>query len=250
MTAIAAKFGPLKRLVDEADLLSDAEEKDLLSKLDEISERQKCDLVIVTVKDLGGKTPEAFADDYFDYNGYGQGEDHSGLLLLLSMKERDWHITTTGYAIRAFTDAGLEYMSDRFVPKLSSGEYKQAFNSFAELSDKFLTQAKTDKPYDKGNLPKKPLSWIWLPISLGVGLVIAFIVVSSMASQLKSVEPDVAATNYIVENSLTVTQAEEKFLYKTIDKVARPKESKSSSGGSSTHTSSLGRTHGGAGGKF
>ena len=71
-----------------------------------------------------------------------------------------------------------------------------------------------------------------------------------MAGQLKSVEPDVAATNYIVENSLTVTQAEEKFLYKTIDKVARPKESKSSSGGSSTHTSSSGRTHGGAGGKF
>ena len=250
LTAIAAKFGPLKRLVDEADLLSDAEEKDLLSKLDEISERQKCDLVIVTVKDLGGKTPEAFADDYFDYNGYGQGEDYSGLLLLLSMKERDWHITTTGYAIRAFTDAGLEYMSDRFVPKLSSGEYEQAFNSFAELSDKFLTQAKTDKPYDKGNLPKEPLSWIWVPLSLGVGLVTAFVVVSSMAGQLKSVEPDVAATNYIVENSLTVTQAEEKFLYKTIDKVARPKESKSSSGGSSTHTSSSGRTHGGAGGKF
>lgn len=69
----ATNVGSQKRLVDEADLLSDAEEKDLLSKLDEISERQKCDLVIVTVKDLGGKTPEAFADDYFDYNGYGQG---------------------------------------------------------------------------------------------------------------------------------------------------------------------------------
>ena len=44
------------RLVDKADCLTDSEEKNVLSLLDEISTRQKMDLVIVTVPSLGGKT--------------------------------------------------------------------------------------------------------------------------------------------------------------------------------------------------
>ncbi len=245
----ATNAGSQKRLVDQANLLSDDQKKELMSLLDEISERQKCDVVIVTVKNLGGKTAEAFADDYFDYNGYGQGEDFTGLLLLLSMKERDWHISTTGYAIKAFTDAGMEYMSDKFVPKLSDGDYYEAFTDFAELCDKFLTQAKTDKPYDVGNLPKEPFSWIWIPIAIAVGLVIAFVAVSAMAGQLKSVEPDLGASNYIDKNSLNITTSQQDFIRSIVNKVERPKEEKES-GGSSTHTSSSGRTHGGSGGKF
>lgn len=46
----------LPRLTDEADLLSDSEETDLLAKLDEISDRQKCDVVVATVNSLEGKT--------------------------------------------------------------------------------------------------------------------------------------------------------------------------------------------------
>ena len=42
----------------------------------------------------GGKTAEAYADDYYDYNGYGYGENDDGLLLLVSMGEREWAITT------------------------------------------------------------------------------------------------------------------------------------------------------------
>ena len=40
----------LPRLVDNADLLSNEEEQSLLAQLDEISERQQCDVVIVTVE--------------------------------------------------------------------------------------------------------------------------------------------------------------------------------------------------------
>ena len=42
----------LPRLTDEADLLTDAEEEELLTKLDEISERQQCDVVVATVNSL------------------------------------------------------------------------------------------------------------------------------------------------------------------------------------------------------
>ena len=47
---------PGARLADMADILSDAQEAELLSALDETSKRQQMDIVIVTVKDLGGKS--------------------------------------------------------------------------------------------------------------------------------------------------------------------------------------------------
>ena len=39
----------LPRLTDEADILSDTEEAKLLKNLDEVSERQKCDVVIAMI---------------------------------------------------------------------------------------------------------------------------------------------------------------------------------------------------------
>ena len=54
------------RLVDEADLLTPAEEAELVAKLDSISKRQQFDIVVLTVNSIGGKSPDAFADDYYD----------------------------------------------------------------------------------------------------------------------------------------------------------------------------------------
>ena len=128
----------LPRLVDRADLLSELEEEELEARLDEISERQQADVVVVTVNSLDGKSAQDYADDFYDYNGYGIGTDKSGILLLVSMEARDWHITTTGFGIRAITDAGLDYISDQFLPYLSDGEYLDAFETYADLCDEFL----------------------------------------------------------------------------------------------------------------
>ena len=87
-TAISAASMP--RLVDGADLLTDSEEITLLSMLGEISERQMLDVVIVTTNTLEGKSPMAYADDFYDYNGYGFGASYDGVLLLVSMEDRDW----------------------------------------------------------------------------------------------------------------------------------------------------------------
>ena len=54
----------LNRLEDEADILTDAQEQVLMQKLDEISERQQCDVAVVTVYSLRGKSAQDFADDY------------------------------------------------------------------------------------------------------------------------------------------------------------------------------------------
>ena len=85
----------MPRLVDKAELLSDSEKTELLYTLDEISERQQVDVVVLTVPSLEGASPMEYADDFYDNNGYGFGDNHDGILFLISMEERDWYISTT-----------------------------------------------------------------------------------------------------------------------------------------------------------
>lgn len=252
MTAAIPAFAAsdLPRVVDNAGLLTESEESALLSKLDEISKRQQADVVVVTADTLDGKTPMDYADDFYDYNGYGFGKNYDGVLLLVSMEDRDWWMSTSGYGITAITDAGIEYISDKFLSDLSDGDYAGAFSTYAELCDEFFTQAKTGQPYDVGHMPKEPFNFAWcLAGALVVGYVVAAIVTGRMKRQLQTVRFQSAANSYVKANSMNVTESHDLFLYTQVARHEKPKET-SSSGGSSTHTSSSGSTHGGGGGKF
>ncbi len=238
----AAAETPL--LFDEADLLTDAEEAILSDTLEEISRRQSLDIVIVTVNSTGERTATEYADDFYDYGGYIE----DGILLLVSMEEREWAVSTSGYGITAFTDAGLDYLTDQITGFLSSGEWNAAFLCFAGLCDEFITQARSGSPFDSGNLPKKPFTPIRTGlIALAIGSVIAFIKMNSLKNQLNTVRAKEKAADYVKKDSLTITESRDFFLYRN---VSRTQKSESSSGGSSTHTSSSGNVHGGSSGKF
>jgi len=243
----------MPRLVDGADLLSGSEEAKLLDKLDEISNRQQVDIVIVTENSLGGKSPMEFADDFYDNNGYGFGDGKDGILFLISMEERDWYISTAGFGITAVTDAGLAYMSEKFLGKLGDGEYAAAFTVFAGLCNDFLTQARTGEPYDAGNLPKEPFRAVRnLFLAFGIGFLISLVITGIMRGKLKTVHSQPAADSYIKNGSMELTKQSDLFLYRHIVRREKPKEHDRMGrpGGSSTHTSSSGTRHGGGGGKF
>ena len=171
-----------------------------------------------------------------------------GVLLLVSLEDHDWYISTCGYGITVFTDAGIRYIGEQIRPQLADGDYLGAFENYIELCDDFIDQANSGEAYDTDHMPKKPLSAIWLGLSFAAGLGAALLAVGSMKSQLKSVGMQREARDYIRPGSLQVTSGGDYFLYRTIHRTEKPKPK--SSGGSSTHTSSSGRTHGGGGGKF
>ncbi len=236
-------YASSNHLVDSAGLLTGTEADHLEAKLSRISDRHNVDIVIVTVDSTDGKTPMEFADDCYDYNSYGE----DGILLLVSMEDSDWWVSPPGYGITAVTHAGLDYMSDQFVPYLSDGEFSQAFEKFADLCDEFITRAKNGDPYDSHNLPKEPFGLVPnLLIALGIGLVAAWILTGSMKAKLKTVRQQAKADAYIASGSLQLTHSRDLFLYTHLDRREKPK----SDSGSSTHTSSSGTTHGGGGGKF
>ena len=239
--ALAAESQP--RLVDRADLLNASEERDLLEKLDEISTRQEMDVVVVTIDSLNGVSAMDYADDYFDYNDYAP----DGVLLLVSMEAGDWWISTTGYGITAFTDAGIKYIGNQVVPYLSDGKFAEGFSVFADLCDQFLTQAESGDPFDTHNLPKAPFKLLRnMILALVIGLAAAFFATGSMKKKLKSVVQKAQADDYVTPGSLQITKSRDFPLYTHLDRREKPK----SGSGSSTHTSSSGTTHGGGGGKF
>lgn len=239
------------RVVDEASLLTAAEYSELRQRLDDLSEAHGMDIVIVTVDSLGNQSAMAYADNYFDYNGYGMGADRSGLLLLISMEHQDLWISTSGYGIVAFTDAGLEYIIDQIKPDLSDHKFAEAFDTFADLCDSFIQQAKAGTPYDSHNLPKGKFEFgKTILIALGCGFVVAFIVTAVLKHQLKSIRAQSGAANYMKSGSLNVTVSRDIFLYRNVTKIPKPRDSGSSGGGSRTHRSSSGRSHGGRGGRF
>ena len=75
------------RMVDDADLLDSGVATEFMYKLDEISERQMFDVVILTVNSLDGEDIQYFAADYYDYNAYGMGENDDGVMFVMSMEE-------------------------------------------------------------------------------------------------------------------------------------------------------------------
>ena len=222
------------RMNDSAEVLTEDEDGELEASLEELSVRQSFDVVIATIESLesvGYDSMEAYADDL-----YG---------------DRKWHISTCGYGITAFTDAGIQYLGEQMTPDMADGDYAAAFRTFIQWTDAYVTAAREGHPYDVDNMPKEPFSIVYLGVALVIGLITALIVTGVMKSRLKSVAPQRDATSYVRQGSMKLTNQRDLYLYREIHRTERPKETDSgSSGGSSTHTSSSGSTHGGGGSSF
>ena len=242
------------RIFDDAEVLTEDEDNELEDALEELSLRQSFDVTIATIESMesvGADSMEQFADDLYDYCQYGYGSDMDGVLLLVSVGDRKWHISTCGYGITAFTDAGIQYLGEQMTPDMADGDYAAAFRTFIQWTDTYVTAAREGQPYDVDNMPHEPLSILYLGLALVIGLVTALIVTGVMKSQLKSVALQQDAASYVRQGSMKLTNQRDLFLYRDVHRTERPKETESGdSGGSSTHTSSSGTTHGGGGGSF
>ncbi|RHV67938.1 TPM domain-containing protein [Clostridium sp. OM02-18AC] len=233
-------------------LMDEEDANQLNEELDEISHNRNFDVTATLVNSLNGQSPEAYADYLYDVCDFGYGDNRDGVLLLVSLEDRDWYLSTSGYGITAFTDAGIQYIGEEITSQLADGEYLEAFEKYIELCDDFIDAANNGEVYDTDHMPRKPLSAIWLGISFAVGLGGALLLVGVNKSELKSVRMQEEAKNYVRPGSMKVTKSGDFFLYRHVTRTERPKANPKSSGGggSSTHTSSSGRTHGGGGGKF
>ena len=261
----------LPLLVDDADILTDSEENVILNLLESVSEDIECEVAVVTVDSLDGKSAQAYADDFYDFYGYGTGSGDDGILFLLAMDEREWAFTTYGIAIRAIPNYALDEIADRIVPDLSSGDYCDAFTEYAELARDYVVHYRAtgsvlgfagyDDDFDDDfyrdddsglSVGKK------FVISIIVSAVIALIVMLTIKSGMKTIRPNNFAKAYITENSLNLRVSRDTFLYRNVTRIRRESDSSRHSGsrggriggGGGTHVSSSSRSHGGRSGRF
>lgn len=239
-------------VVDNADLLTQTEENELSEKLQDISDELQFDVVVVTTNSIGSKTATEYADDYFDYNGYGRGSNNDGALFLVDMGDRKWAISTSGYGIEAIVDSALDDMEEEIVPYLKSGDYDGAFNEFADLTYDIVNDAKNGKSYSNSTTSttknhKNIGTNLIVAFSIGAG--ISLIIILVYRSKLKSVKFQKEAKEYIVPGSFNLRRSDDVFLYFNITKVPIPKNNDSDDSGS-FHSSSSGSSHGGSSGSF
>lgn len=240
---VQAAGSNLSRMEDYADLLDSRAESYVRNFLDELSEELEFDIVVVTTNSTGGKSSQAYADDFYDYNGYGWGDSYDGVLLLINMEYREWHISTTGYGMQAVTNSEIDYIGDEIVEYLSWGEYEDAFYAFANLIEDEVKHARDSEVIDFGEIIGR------IMIAVAVGMVLAFIPVLIMKKQMNNVRTKEEASDYMKRNQVRMTQQKDLFLYSNISRRLKPQDNSSRSGGGG-HVGSSGRSHGGGGGRF
>ena len=239
-----------KSVIDDAGLIKASDEKKLDKKIKNI-QKDKFDVVILTVKSLDGKSAQDYADDYYDNNDYGLDNEKSGVLFLVSKGDRKYHISTKGAGIKAFTDYGIGRIKEEIKPYLSDGDYFNACDEFLNITKDFVKAYKDGTPYDTDNPYNEEIDDVILEvIALVIAFVIALISVGIMRLRMNTAKPKGTAMEYIKKGSFKLTSEKDIFMYSTVTKTAKPKDNDNSAGGSTTHVSSSGSEHGGGGGSF
>ena len=114
------------RVVDKADIFTDEEAFRLELRIAEIRRELQRDIVVYTdVTDYGlGK--EVCAADFFDFNGYGYGDEREGVCLFIDMDPYDrgwWACCTGSETMGLYTEHVANLIDDALYEYMASGAY-------------------------------------------------------------------------------------------------------------------------------
>lgn len=260
-----------QRVFDQAGLLTDAEIAMLEAEIAKVREATKVDFVFLTSEETeysasdtqAEKIGMAFADDFYDQNGFGMGTDASGIIYFLDMSNRMPIVTTAGKMINYITDARLNEMLDNAWQPLSEGKITASVLSVLQDTKKFVKagipegQFQYDTETGQITTPAyKVLTLLEMGIAAGVAAVAGIILYASVHGtyQLKGSTYEYAVRQ---NSNVVITGSQDDFLRTTVTRMPKPRPPTNFGGGTSfgggrasgTHMSGGGRVHGGGGGR-
>jgi len=231
----------------------------LQTQIESTINKTNLDVVVVLTDNTDGKSSMAYADDYYDENGFGIGSDYSGILLLIDLDNNKLWISTTGQAINIFTDVRIESILDDVYAGASKKDYYKASTAFLSNVEYYVSQGVPDGQYQEdeyGNKTyynQKKLTYaqklkltVKNPIVYIIPLVVGLLVVLIAGANSKG-KVTVNEATYEGQGSFYVGNKQDTFIRKSVSTVRKQSSSGGGSGGSSTHTGSSGRSHGGGG---
>ena len=215
-------------LSDGADLLTREEARALYTQLQRLSREYNTHIYIATVDTTGAMDISDYIEAYYDQNGFGYGDDRSGILLLVCMDIREFSILTNGAANDAIGSYEIDRISDRMVSDMSDGDYYAAFDTFLERCDYYLDGHINGFPFPFGQS---------LVLGLAIGLVAGLITAFALKAQLKTVRPQNRADAYVRPGSMQLTARSDLFLYRHLTRTKKESSNSSRGGGARSGSS-------------
>lgn len=252
-------FDTTLKIYDYAQILTPNEEESLKLEIDEFIKDYNMDMVLVSVKYHQRNTTKAYAEDFYDYNGFGLNSTYDGIIFVIDFNfgYRDIYISTTGESIRLYDDYRINNMLDN-ISDVSNKDYVDWYKSFISDAKYYASLGvpssnsgthidnNGDLVYNDSYLIKN-LPWLMIII---ISLVIPSIVIVILINKNKMIKKSINANYYIKEGSIVINTRNDRFVTTHTTSV-RINDSSSSSGGrvggSSTSRGSSGRSHGGGG---
>lgn len=263
------------RVFDQAGLFSETEIIQLEEKIAQCRKSTKMDVVIVSAYADEERSAEEYADDYYDYGGFGVGKKASGVLLLYYMDGPgqpggECYISTTGTMINMLTDERIESILDDVYGDLGNRDFAGAAEHFLEDVKAYVKEGVESGQYtydrDTGEIVRYHSIRLY---EVAIAMVIAGISAGSVCLDIKK-RYAMKQSSREVSNSLQAYRADcafhfsvagDKMVNKYVRSVPIPRNTSSGSGGrghsgsssagrSTIHTSSSGSSHGGGGRRF
>ena len=244
---------------DTAMLLTLEEQAALQARAEEIAATYDFGVYVFTCDDYmlySSRSVEYAAEVIYKTFDMGVGEEKSGIMLLLSMDDRDYDLCAYGYGHVAFTDYGKRDLATYFLDNFKRNDWYNGFRDYQARCVDLLQQAKEGHPLDvsnggggssRGGGGGRYEPGTAIAIGLFVGVLVALIVTLIMRGKMRSVRKATGARNYAIPDSLVMTDASDHFTHITETRVKVESE-RSSGGGGGTSVSSGGFSH--SSGKF
>ena len=260
MTVFAESNAQLNYVTDDAGILTDSQWEDLEQRAQQVSEEYQCGVYMITVDDYTDYSTESvYTADYTIYHNYemGMGEDRDGIMILLSMEDRDYAMFVYGpKASEVFNAYGQEQLETYFLDNFRDDDWYGGFGDYIDACSNYLQLAEQGTPvsapegYDSGDYddyeatPGENFGVSFL-MALGISCVISIIICLLLLLKMHTVHQKTEANDYVSEK-LKLSRKEDRYTHTT---QTRRKIERESSSSSSTHSESGG---GGSGrsGKF
>ena len=219
-------------LVDNADLLSPRQEREVLQVLEQVEKAHNVRVAVVTMPSIGNNSMAAYANKLVD-DVYSDGAK-GNMVLLQVTDQRKWYISTDGKLkdITGTNDA-VNYMSKAFVTYLSNGDYPNAYKVYATKANDLLDYyAKNGKPVKKEKpFPNEPA----LVFALFGAFIFTKSIRKSLLDSMSNVNAAVAADAYLDERSFELKDSSDTYMYSNVVAVPRPRGNGHHGGGSGGH---------------
>ena len=239
----------------------------------EISARYNCGVYAAVFGDMGQygySDIEAFSEAVYHELELGYSEGNDGILLVLSMAERDYDLTAYGdFANTAVTDYGRGVLSGQFLDNFRSNDWAGGFSDYINYAGELLGLAAAGEPLDVSatdfgggddyeyaafRTQKTVAQRLrqYLPAGIIVGLCASLIYCSSLKRKMKSTQTAMEADRYVCKSGVRMTSSVDKYSHSTVVRQhiehSSSSGTRSGSGGGGTHVNSSGFSH--SSGKF